>query len=44
MLLQMGFDKIFKTNYGRGTSNEDLIITEGYLPVYDCGQATFIYE
>ena len=44
MLLQMGFDKIFKTNYGRGTSNEDLIINEGYLPVYDCGQATFIYE
>lgn len=44
MLLQLGFDKLFKTNYGVNTSNEELIINEGYLPVYDCGQATFVID
>lgn len=40
-LLQHGYDQIFKANFGKGTSNEDLIIQRGYLPIYDCGQMTF---
>lgn len=44
LLLQLGFDKLFNTNYGKGTSNEDLIIKEGYVSVYDCGQKVFVYE
>lgn len=40
-LLQRGFDHIFGTSYGKGTSNEQLIIDRGYLPVYDCGQLRF---
>ena len=40
-LLQRGFDQIFGTSYGKGTSNERLMLERGYLPVYDCGQMRF---
>lgn len=40
-LRQRGFDQIFGTSYGKGTSNEQLMIERGYLPVYDCGQMRF---
>lgn len=40
-LRQRGFDQIFGTSYGKGTSNEELMLERGYLPVYDCGQMTF---
>ena len=40
-LLQRGFDQIFGTSYGKGTSNEQLMLERGYLPVYDCGQMRF---
>ena len=39
LLRQRGFDQLFKTNYGKGTNNEDLMLKHGWLPVYDCGQA-----
>jgi len=41
---QHGFDQIFGTDYGKGTSNEELLIKEGFVPVYDCGQATYTWE
>lgn len=40
-LLQRGFDQIFGTSYGKGTSNEQLMLERGYFPVYDCGQMRF---
>ena len=40
-LRQRGFDQIFGTSFGKGTSNEALMIERGYLPVYDCGQMRF---
>lgn len=40
-LRQRGFDQIFGTDFGKGTSNEQLMIERGYLPVYDCGQMRF---
>ena len=43
-LRQRGFDQLFNTNYGKGTSNEDLMLDYGFLPVYDCGQFIFIFE
>lgn len=43
-LRQQGFDRIFKTNYGKGTSNEQLMLENGWLPVYDCGQAVYLFE
>lgn len=41
LLLQRGYDQIFNSHYGKGTSNEDLMIDHGWLPVYDCGQRVF---
>lgn len=32
----------FHTNYRKGTSNEQLMIDYGWLPVYDCGQAIYL--
>jgi len=44
LLRQRGYDQLFGTNYGKGTSNEQLMIENGWLPVYDCGQKVFVYE
>lgn len=43
LLRQRGFDQLFNTNYGKGTSNEGLMLEHGFLPVYDCGQITYKY-
>ena len=42
LLRQRGFDQLFGTNYGKGTSNEQLMMEHGWLPVFDCGQ--IVYE
>lgn len=42
-LRQRGYDQLFGTNYGKGTSNEQLMLDNGWLPVYDCGQKVFEY-
>jgi possible homing endonuclease len=44
LLRMQGYDRLFKENHGKGTSNEELILARGYLPVYDCGQATYIWR
>lgn len=41
LLRQRGFDQLFGTNYGKGTSNEELILEAGWKSVYDCGQAVY---
>lgn len=41
LLRQKGYDKLFKTNYGKGTNNEELMIQNGWRSVYDCGQAVY---
>ena len=41
-LRQRGFDQLFGTSYGKGTSNAQLMLENGYVIVYDCGQATYI--
>lgn len=43
LLRQQGFDRLFGTNYGKGTSNKDLMFNEGFVEVYDCGQKVFGY-
>lgn len=43
LLRQRGFDQIFHTDFGKGTSNEGLMIEHGWLPVYDCGQAAYTW-
>ena len=44
LLRQRGFDQLFGTNYGKGTSNEQLMLEHGWLPVYDCGQAVYAWK
>ena len=43
LLRQRGFDNLFNTSYGKGTSNKDLMLSHGFVEVYDCGQATYEY-
>lgn len=44
LLRQRGFDQLFNTNYGKGTSNEILMLNAGFVEIYDCGQATYGWE
>lgn len=44
LLRQRGFDQLFNTNYGKNTSNEQLMLEHGWLSIYDCGQAVYIWE
>lgn len=44
LLRQRGFDQLFGTNYGKGTSNDELMLEHGFLCLYDCGQQTYIYS
>lgn len=44
LLLQRGYDQLFGTSFGKNTSNESLMINDGWLPVYDCGQARYVWR
>lgn len=44
LLRQRGFDQLFKTDYGKGTSNEALMLEAGFVEIYDCGQATYVWH
>lgn len=41
LLRSQGFDRLFGTAYGKGSSNEALMLTYGFVEIYDCGQATY---
>jgi hypothetical protein len=41
LLRQRGFDQLFGTDYGKGTSNEDLMIQNGFVGIYDSGQSIY---
>ncbi len=43
LLRQRGFDQLFGTNYGKGTSNETLMLENGFVEIYDCGQSVYEY-
>lgn len=44
LLRQVGFDRLFGTNFGKGISNDELIKSCGFVEIYDCGQSTYIYK
>lgn len=44
LLRQRGYDQLFGTNYGKGTSNEQLMLDSGWLPIYDCGQDVYTWN
>lgn len=43
LLRSRGADQLLGTNYGKGTDNESIMIENGYLQVYDCGQDVYEY-
>ena len=44
LLRQRGFDQLFGTNFGKGTSNVELMLQHKYYRVCDCGQLVFGYN
>ena len=44
LLRDRGYDQLFGKDYGKGESNELLMLTNGWLPVFDCGQKVFEYK
>ena len=44
LLRQRGFDQLFGTNYGKGTSNDLLMLEHNFVEVYDCGQSTYTWS
>lgn len=43
LVRQRGVDQLLGTSYGKGTSNEELLIEHGFVPIFDCGQDTYVY-
>lgn len=44
LLRARGYDQLFGTKYDKGASNEELMLKNGWLPVYDCGQRVYVFE
>ena len=42
LLRQRGYDQLHGANFGKGTSNEELMKENGYVEIYDCGQLVFV--
>lgn len=43
LLRKRGYDQLFGTSYGKGTSNSQLMIDNGFAEVVDSGQSTYIW-
>ena len=41
LLRQKGFDKLFNTNYGKGSDNQTLMVENNFIEIFDAGQATY---
>ena len=44
LLRQRGADQLLGTADGKGTSNREIMLREGFIEVYDCGQSTYIWQ
>lgn len=43
LLRQRGFDQLFNENYGKGTSNEELMLHHNFVEIYDSGQSSHVW-
>lgn len=43
LLRQRGVDQLLGTNYGKGKSNTEAVIENDFVPIFDCGQDSYIY-
>ena len=44
LLRQRGFDQLFNTNYGKYSSNEQLMLEYNFVEIYDCGQSVYYWS
>ena len=44
LLRQRGFDQLFKTKYGKGVSNEQLMRDNKFVEIYDAGQSVWVWN
>lgn len=44
LLRKRGYDQLFGTTYGKGTSNTDLMVKNGFIEVVDSGQSTYVWK
>lgn len=47
LLRARGFDQLFGSQFGcfgKGTSNEELMLKHGFVKIFDAGQLTFVYD
>jgi hypothetical protein len=47
LLFRYGFDKLLGRTFGtfgKDTSNERLMLEHGFVEIYDCGQATYVWK
>lgn len=44
LVRQRGVDQLLGTNYGKGTSNEELLTALKFVKIYDAGQATYVWK
>ena len=43
LLRKRGYDQLFGTDYGKGTSNSELMIQNGFVEVVDSGQSNYLW-
>ena len=39
LLLRRGADQLLGTSHGKGTDNREIMVDEGFVEIYDCGQS-----
>ena len=44
LLVQRGYDQLFGTSYGKGTSNDELMKQNKFVEIYDSGQTKWVWE
>ncbi len=42
LVRQKGVDSLLGTHFGKGMLNETLLLSMGFLPIYDVGQAVYV--
>ena len=44
LLRQRGFDQLFGENYGKNTSNDELMLSYNFVEIYDAGQKVYEWK
>ena len=44
LLRQQGADRLIGTSFGKGTNNRDILLSNGFSGVADCGQKVYVWN